>query len=267
MELSLKEGTKIAKLEGKTFLRINSTADHEINYSGFSTTLPQQKKREKSMACFTTQKSLKPIPTENKERDVIYISGKSGSGKSYFCAMYVKNYQKKYPKRNVYLISPAHDPDPAFNDLDVRFISVMELQNDMNESDDSLEASDFQKSLVIFDDDDSISNTGMRKFIFNLKTHCMEIGRKMEISVLTTSHMLTAALRTKAQIAESNIVVFFPKMGGTDKQIRFYLKEYLGYEKSAIETIMNLPDHGARWVMVSLAPLRFVMWEHGVYLL
>ena len=36
--------------------------------------------------------------TSNKERDILYITGASGSGKSYYSAEYIKQYIKKHPK-------------------------------------------------------------------------------------------------------------------------------------------------------------------------
>ena len=48
---------------------------------------------------------IQPIPDSSKERSIIYCSGKSGSGKSYFVMKYVKEYQKQHPKNDVILFS------------------------------------------------------------------------------------------------------------------------------------------------------------------
>jgi ABC-type dipeptide/oligopeptide/nickel transport system ATPase component len=42
------------------------------------------------------------IPDMNKEREILYIAGSSGSGKSYFCKEYLKEYIKLHPKKLKY---------------------------------------------------------------------------------------------------------------------------------------------------------------------
>jgi hypothetical protein len=45
------------------------------------------------------------VPNLSKERDVLFIAGKSDSGKSYYGREYLKQYAKLFPKRPIYLIS------------------------------------------------------------------------------------------------------------------------------------------------------------------
>jgi len=54
----------------------------------------------KSFECENNEKCLL-IPNVSKERQVIYCSGMSGSGKSYYIMQYSKQYQKMYPKNDV----------------------------------------------------------------------------------------------------------------------------------------------------------------------
>ena len=48
------------------------------------------------------------IPSSS-ERDVVYISGQSGSGKSWYTAEFVKQYHHKHAKRDVFLFSSIDD--------------------------------------------------------------------------------------------------------------------------------------------------------------
>jgi Cdc6-like AAA superfamily ATPase len=48
---------------------------------------------------------IKLVPVVDRERNVLYVTGMSGSGKTYFCNEYIKEYAKVYTKRNVYLFS------------------------------------------------------------------------------------------------------------------------------------------------------------------
>ena len=41
---------------------------------------------------------FQPTPNTTHERDVYYVCGPSGSGKSYFTKQYIENYHKEFPK-------------------------------------------------------------------------------------------------------------------------------------------------------------------------
>ena len=45
------------------------------------------------------------VPNPNTERSILYITGSSGSGKSYYTKAYCDCYRKIYPKREIYLFS------------------------------------------------------------------------------------------------------------------------------------------------------------------
>jgi len=47
---------------------------------------------------------LQLVPNPNVERQCLYVSGQSGSGKSHFTSEYVKNYKKTFSKNNIYVI-------------------------------------------------------------------------------------------------------------------------------------------------------------------
>ena len=52
------------------------------------------------------------IPNTKRERDILYIVGSSGSGKSWFTAQYCKEYMRKFPKNDIYMVSNVSD-DPS----------------------------------------------------------------------------------------------------------------------------------------------------------
>ena len=45
------------------------------------------------------------IPNKNTERDIIYVAGMSGSGKSYYIKKYAEEYHAQFPKNEIYLFS------------------------------------------------------------------------------------------------------------------------------------------------------------------
>jgi DNA replication protein DnaC len=48
--------------------------------------------------------SFQQIP-DNEERNILYVTGGSGSGKSYYSAEYIHQYIKKHPKHDFFLFS------------------------------------------------------------------------------------------------------------------------------------------------------------------
>jgi hypothetical protein len=103
------------------------------------------------------------IPSNN-ERDVLYISAMSGSGKSYYTAEYVKQYHKKYPKHEVFLFSTIDD-DKCLDVL--KYIKRINIKSEAFYKSE-ITAKDFEKSCVIFDDCDVISDKHIKKKVFQI---------------------------------------------------------------------------------------------------
>jgi hypothetical protein len=246
--------------------------------------------------------SFTPFPIK-PDRNCVYISGPSGAGKSYLAAQFIAEYIHRYPKNDVYVFQPTETPDPAFEPL----IELMKHDENSSDDESLAEewdqswsndqsrkkpkkgsmyiiplnmvrdklrsgemedftAEQFKNSCVLFDDFLSITDKATIKYSADLKHMLLETGRKLKVTVVCTSHLLANATSTKDMITESNMISFFP--GNSDKNTRYFLTSYIGLDKNQLETIMNLPaTSGARWVMIGLWPTRYVVWEHGAYLL
>lgn len=63
-----------------------------------------------------------PISDPNKERSVIYITGQSGSGKSWWVAEWCKRYKQMYKNNNIYLLSSLEE-DSSIDKIKDCFIS------------------------------------------------------------------------------------------------------------------------------------------------
>ena len=198
---------------------------------------------------------LSLIPTRKPEtRDCIYICGKSGSGKSYFCRQFMQNYSKIYPKRKIYVFS-ALDSDPAYDDLDIERITLDEEFGEIEDPD----YSDLEKSLVVFDDIDRISNKKIYKNVVQIQNMCLELGRKKEISMLNTSHISCDYRKSRVLLNEANyICLFYVRSNGANK---YYLEKKSGLDKSTIKKICELET---RWVCLKCDHPGFYFWEKGI---
>lgn len=91
---------------------------------------------------------FQPIPNADpKARDVYYVAGQSGSGKSYFARGIAENYKKLYPDREIYLISKLNE-DSTLDSMKIGKPKRISLQSLV---DDPPELDEFKDCLVIFD--------------------------------------------------------------------------------------------------------------------
>ena len=92
------------------------------------------------------------VPDPTRERDIIYITGASGSGKSYYTRKYLEEYKKKFKHNEIYLFS-ALPEDSSIDPLKPKRIRIDESLHE-----DPIPIEEFANSCVIFDDVDCISD-------------------------------------------------------------------------------------------------------------
>jgi hypothetical protein len=174
------------------------------------------------------------IPNKDHERDIRYITGASGSGKSFFTKKYLEQYHKMFPKRMVYLFSSLTDDKT----LDaVKYIKRIKLTPELIE--DDITAKDFADALVIFDDTDCLTNKAMKMKVNGIMTSILETGRHFNTSIIYTSHLATAGNDTKRILNECNSITIFPaSLGG--RSLKYLLEGYLGLDKAQIKRIKKM---------------------------
>ena len=114
-----------------------------------------------------------------KDRFEIVITGQSGSGKTTLAFIFALQYQKRYPKNKIYIISQKDFK----KDQNLKNLRATQLQPvDLQEDDKYIES--LSDSLIIFDDNDTRLKE-VSKFINKVT----EIGRSMHISYVFISHV------------------------------------------------------------------------------
>lgn len=201
---------------------------------------------------------LYPVPSGKPER--IYISAPSGAGKSTVVANYMKEARKLRPDLKIFIFSRVKD-DPAFSQI--KKLSQVLLDEEFATADPPHSAEDLKDSLVIFDDYSQISDKTILKAVEKLRDDVLECGRHYNISCLVTSHIASNYSATRRIIQESSAFVFFPRAGSSYQTNRF-LKLYVGLDPKTIDKIMKLPS---RWVMINLFHPRYILHEHGAFVL
>lgn len=198
------------------------------------------------------------IPNPETERQILYITGSSGSGKSYFTRMYCNEYNKIFPKRPIYLFSSIGD-DSSIDAI--RGLKRVKLGKEFIE--ESFEINDFKDSLVIFDDTDCITDKKLRTKVNGILGMILETGRHTNTYCIYTSHLACAGNDTKRILNEAHSITFFPATAG-GRTLKYLMDSYLGLDKAEIAHIKRLPS---RWITVLKTYPKVVVSEKDIFLL
>jgi hypothetical protein len=173
------------------------------------------------------------VPDRTKERDIIYITGQSGSGKSYFTAQYCIQYKRIYPKNNIYLISSLNEDETLekLNKIKDDFIIRINITPALIT--DQINAKDFENSLVIFDDFECLKDKKLKDYVCSVRDEILETGRHHKTSMICTYHLPTNSHDTRRIINEAHSVVFFPHV--SNFKIKNLLENYLGLHKDFLQ--------------------------------
>lgn len=182
------------------------------------------------------------IPNNNRERDILYISGQSGSGKSYYSKNYIKEYKKIHKNNDIYLFSNIMNDDSFDEIKGIKKIDIF----DEDFIDIDLKADEFGDSLILFDDVDCIQKKQIKKKIYALLNEVLMVGRHYNISIIFTSHIICNGLETKGILNEAHSITIFPNNMG-NRSLKYVLDSYLGLDKRQIEKIKNFDS---RWMTI-----------------
>ena len=169
------------------------------------------------------------VPDDKTERVIAYVSGPSGSGKSYWCSQFIKKYLKQHPQSDIILFSAVNE-DEALD----KFKNLKRVRIDENLVDDPIQPEDLADSLVIMDDIDSIGNKRIREAVYSILNRIAQEGRHHRTSLLVTNHLPTGGRDTRMILNESHIVVVF-LASGSARGNKYLLQNYVGLSKYDIE--------------------------------
>lgn len=209
------------------------------------------------------------LPTPNEgQRDVVYIAGSPGNGKTFQSCRFLKRYEQMWPDRKCYIFT-ADEMDET--------ILVSGLKNTEIISLESLDPStgkpaflnkewdqkDFIFSCVMFDDIDGLMNKEVYSKIRKLMMQCLLMGRHTGTTMVLTNHMLTDYQKTRQWIQHSTWVMFFPQ-SSIGRNTEYFLRSYVGVtDDEALDTIMKM----GRWVAIKTHRPQVALSEYKCILL
>lgn len=191
-------------------------------------------------------------------REVVYICGPSGVGKSTWSAQYIYNYLSLFPDRRVFVFSRLKI-DPLLDEMGCIEIPIDEQIGEIDI------IRDMKNCLCLFDDIDTIPDKALREKVYAISADILETGRHNNISIIITSHLAKGVDRNVARtnINEAHKFVFFPKAGNSADYTKL-LKDNLGIETRVVNEILQVPS---RWVCVSRLFPQYYFHEKGAVMI
>jgi hypothetical protein len=179
------------------------------------------------------------ISNENEKnpklrRRIIYTSGKSGSGKTYYTADYVREYVRQSPKNRIILFSSLESDETLDEIKQVKRVKV-KTQGFVSET---FTIDQFKDTLVIFDDTDCIKDKGITNQINHIADIVLQTGRHTNTSMIFTSHLSCAGKSTQLILCESHSIVFFPS-AMTSHALNYLCQTYIGLDKKQVKMIQK----------------------------
>ena len=186
--------------------------------------------------------------TDANKRDVFYLAGASGSGKSYLCKQIIDNYTLLYPKRKIFIVSKLEEDDTLDK---IKSKNVIKLDyGDFVDNPPNINDNLFYESFVIFDDIDAISDVKEKKAIQTFMDDIAVTGRKHKegqgcISMAFITHYCTNYKSTRLILNESTHYCLYPQ-STSNSQLLYLLNKYLGMRRDDIRNLKKL----GRWVCI-----------------
>lgn len=224
--------------------------DHNINHHS---NIDNTKNTDNYMIIRSQKYNCQLMPLLHHQRDIIYVSGKSGSGKSSICASYIKIYNELFPNYKIYLISHKKN-DICFRDLNIIHIPLE--YNLLN----SLNSYHFKNSLVLFDDFEHF-NGNLGDSIYNLLNDLLFNGRSLGVTVLICTHLIANGKKTKSFLSECTHLTLFPNFM-SKKNFYYILHDYVGFDNNIINSLYNTSE---RWISIYMRMPRLIFCKSGAF--
>jgi Cdc6-like AAA superfamily ATPase len=258
----IKPGSKKLKFDDEWYpIAIVKKGKYDGYFLYLNTKIDENKGEKKINLPMGSTFEFIPNPLKMK-RDVIYVAGASGSGKSYVAKQYIEKYRKLYPNKKIYLIS-ALEADDTLDSIKGSPINRIPLDMVKN-----ININKLVDCLFIFDDVDGVPDKEGGNDIQKLITNILIMGRAHTkdqggVSIIIISHNLTNYKKSRLTLSESQTYVIFPHSTAAT-QLHYLLSKYLGFDR---KDIRKLRDMNSRAIYLHKNYPLWMMGSHTVQLI
>jgi hypothetical protein len=228
----------------------------------------------KGLACPDGSEFM-PLPCQKPDqRDVIYITGASGTGKSTFAGEFARLFEKVFTMEDIAPKIIIVSPDDPSNDAvfssssyDWTWLSPAHIMAD-NITLEDLCDKDYrytyqvpgkgaksepitrqQPLLIIFDDVESLSNKKEAATLHTFMQAVLERARKKRIYAAYISHRASAGMATKIILQEQNSI-WFPLNGSGSGNLSYTLKKHMGIPDELRLVLKKSIHEFGRWIFI-----------------
>lgn len=195
--------------------------------------------------------NLIPNP-DPKKRDVFYIAGASGSGKSHIARGIAEGYRRLYPDREIYLVSKLMEDDT----LDNTKGGKPKRLNIQTLLDDPPDIEEFRNCMVIIDDIDALPSAQL-KAVHQLADDIAITGRHTCTTLLWLSHHLTNYSKTRLLLNEATVYVIYPQTTSRHA-LKYLLQTHAGLDEDWIKKLRQM----GRWVAIHKNVPPYLISQH-----
>lgn len=202
---------------------------------------------------------MPPDMDKGQKREVWFVTGPSGSGKSYWIRSYVKNYIKMFPGNAVYLLSsmPTDETLDAVNE-------IKRLDIDKIVTTPPRDIKTFKNTLVIIDDAEAWDKDKIKSdAILALQDMIASQGRQHGTSLIRAAHRSTDYNRTRLLFQEINGIVIYPQERRAHSQYMRALTVYMGFGK---KEAMALLRTSTRWLQIHHSYPEYILSSNMVWI-
>lgn len=215
---------------------------------------------------------FEPLPTYRPEdrnalkseyRSSFYVAAPADAGKSVYASGIIARYHKIWPDNPIYGICATKlADDRTYKDLPIKQIPLDFVRKTYGEKKGLKELFGMKGCMVLCDDWDAMEKTRDRPMVLQLIQDILNLGRKMRISIIVTSHLLNNYNQTRAIIHDSEFVTVFPRHT-IPNQVRMLLNKVINLDLTATNRVFSM----GRWVTVHKTYPQFMLSEKECSLL
>lgn len=199
------------------------------------------------------------LPSAKKDkREIFYVAGASGSGKSYQARGIAERYKKLFPEREIYLISKL-EHDETLDTMKTGKPKRIRVSTLESSPIDDIEV--FKDSLVIFDDYDTFA-APLDKIVMKLIDDIATMGRHHNISMMCLSHYLTNYKKTRLLLNESSHYIVYPQ-ATSYHALKHLLGSHVGMSQDEVKALKTM----GRWVCIHKCYPQWLVAEHQAKML
>ena len=191
--------------------------------------------------------------SDAKTREVWYVAGPSGSGKSYIARGLAMEYHSQFPDRPIYLLSKLSE-DSTLDKLKylVRIDPSKLVENPITDL-------DMLKDCMLIADDVDTFDKETDKVVQKLIDDIATMGRHSNTTLLFLTHYLSNYKKSRLLLMEATHFVLYPMSTGSHA-FNYTMKTYLGIDK---EEATSIRKAGSRWVCLKKSFPQYMVTEHS----